>query len=157
MLAVGALVSAGSAQSRFTIDQVLSAPFPSELTALPTGKRLAWLFNDQGKRNVWAAEGPQFKARQLTNFTSDDGQELSQLTWSPDGEALVFVRGEERNSEGEIPNPANDPAGTEQAIWAVTLAGEPPRKLGNGSSPDISVTGQVAFVAEGQIWNAPLS
>ncbi|MGH8247703.1 MAG: TolB family protein [Gammaproteobacteria bacterium] len=148
---------AGTAQSKFSIDQVLSAPFPTELTASPAGRRVAWFFNDQGRRNVWGAEAPHFTARQLTNFVADDGEALSELTWSPDGKTIVFVRGEGKNSAGEFPNPTNNPSGTEQAIWAVGFTGGLPRKLGNGASPAISSTGQVAFTSGGQIWSAPLS
>jgi len=151
------LVTAGTAQTRFTIEQVLSAPFPTELTASPDGKRLAWFANDQGRRNVWAAEAPQFRPRTLTSFTADDGQDLTQLTWSPDGATIVFVRGEGKNSAGETPNPTNDEAGTEQAIWAVNLKGGMPRKLGNGIAPDVSSSGEVAFVSDGEIWTVPLS
>jgi dipeptidyl aminopeptidase/acylaminoacyl peptidase len=151
------LVTAGTAQTRFTIEQVLSAPFPTELTASPDGKRLAWFANDQGQRNVWAAEAPQFRPRKLTSFTADDGQDLTQLTWSPDGATIVFVRGEGKNSAGETPNPTNDAAGTEQAIWAVNLKGGMPRKLGNGIAPDVSSSGEVAFVSDGEIWTVPLS
>src|SRR2546426_10354393 len=75
------IAGTGSGQGRFTIEQVLSAPFPAELTASTSGKRVAWLFNDQGRRNVWAAEAPQFKARPLTRFDADDGQPLTELTW----------------------------------------------------------------------------
>lgn len=151
------LVTAGTAQTRFTIEQVLSAPFPTELTASPDGKRLAWFANDQGRRNVWAAEAPQFRPRRLTSFTADDGQDLTQLTWSPDSATIVFVRGEGKNSAGETPNPTNDAAGTEQAIWAVNSKGEMPRKLGNGISPDVSSSGEVAFVSDGEVWTVPLS
>jgi len=151
------LVTAGTAQTRFTIEQVLSAPFPTELTASPGGKRLGWFANDQGRRNVWAAEAPQFRPRKLTSFTADDGQDLTQLTWSPDGATIVFVRGEGKNSAGETPNPTNDAAGTEQAIWAVNLKGGMPRKLGNGIAPDVSSSGEVAFVSDGEIWTVPLS
>jgi dipeptidyl aminopeptidase/acylaminoacyl peptidase/chorismate mutase len=145
------------AQPIFTLEQILSAPFPTELTASPDGKRVVWLSNDRGRRNVWAAEAPQFRARQITNFAADDGQELSQLTWSADSETLVFVRGEGRNSAGEIPNPTHDAAGTEQAIWAVAFSGGLPRRLGQGTSPAVSSTGQASFVYDGQIWAAPLS
>ncbi len=157
LLSLCILIFSGNAQSRFTIDQVLSAPFPTGLTASPDGKRLAWLVNDQGRRNIWGAEAPQYRARQLTNFTSDDGQELTQLAWGLDSETLVFVRGQGKNAAGEFPNPTNDAAGTEQALWAVPFSGGLPRKLGNGTGADVSVTGQVAFVSEGQIWSVPLS
>lgn len=151
------LVTAGIAQTKFTIEQVLSAPFLTELTASPDGKRLAWFVNDQGRRNVWAAEAPQFRPRKLTSFTGDDGQDLTKLTWSPDGEIIVFVRGQGKNSAGETPNPTNDPAGTEQAIWAVSFKGGLARKLGNGVEPVISFSGEMVFVSDGEIWAVPLS
>ena len=54
-----------TAQEPFTIDQVLSAPFPGNLTAAPTGDAVAWVFNDKGVRNLWVAEAPEYKARPL--------------------------------------------------------------------------------------------
>ena len=36
----------------FTLQQVLSAPFPSGLTAAPQGGRVAWVYDTQGVRNV---------------------------------------------------------------------------------------------------------
>jgi len=156
LLVFGALAMAAEPTS-FTLEQVLSVPFPTELVASPTGNRVAWLMNDQGRRNIWVAESPRFKARQLTHFTNDDGQVLTQLTWSSQGEALVFVRGAGATRAGETPNPTQNPAGTERAIWAVDIPEGVPRKLGNGTSPALSPTGRVAFLSDGQIWAAPLS
>ncbi len=146
-----------TAKTKFTLDQVLSAPFPTELTASPDGKQLAWLVNDQGRHNVWVAEAPEYRPRRLTSFMADDGQLLTQLIWSPGSDALVFVRGEGENSAGETPNPTNNPAGTEQALWAVNVRGGLARKLGNGTGPDVSAAGDVAFVSKGEIWIVPLS
>ncbi|HEU4934338.1 MAG TPA: hypothetical protein VFT48_19770, partial [Pyrinomonadaceae bacterium] len=73
-----------AAQS-FTLEQLKSYPFPNELTASATGSRIAWAFNERGARNVWVAEGPDFKARRLTNYETDDGQELTSLALSADG------------------------------------------------------------------------
>ncbi|HYK90512.1 MAG TPA: prolyl oligopeptidase family serine peptidase [Acidobacteriota bacterium] len=156
-LAMWMFAGFGSSQTKFTIDQVLGAPFPTELTASPDGKRVAWFSDDQGRRNIWVAEAPQYRPRRLTSFTADDGQALTQLTWSPNSESVAFVRGGAKNNAGETPNPANDPAGTEQAVWAVKLSDGVPRKLGGGADPDISLSGEVAFVSEGAIWVAPLS
>ncbi len=86
------------AQERFTLEQILSAPFPADLTASKTGSRIAWTLIDQGKRDVWVAEGPDFKARRLTAYIEDDGQELSSLSFSADGNALIYVRGGEKNA-----------------------------------------------------------
>src|SRR6266851_2414973 len=70
----------------FTLEQVLSAPFPTELTSGPSG-RIAWVFNDRGARNIWIAEPPDYKGRRLTSFLADDGQEISDLAFSADGKS----------------------------------------------------------------------
>ena len=81
------------ATNDFTLQQVLAYPFPEGLAASTAGNRLAWVIDLNGVRNVWVAEGPDFKPKQVTRFTADDGQEITQLTFSPDGNELVFVRG----------------------------------------------------------------
>src|ERR1044072_4168423 len=92
LLAARALPCAAQAQG-FTLEQVLSSPFPADLVAARRGQRVAWTFDAEGRRNVWVAEGPQFQARQLTRYDRDDGQELSELAFSADGEWGVDVRG----------------------------------------------------------------
>ncbi|MGE0361758.1 MAG: prolyl oligopeptidase family serine peptidase [Vicinamibacterales bacterium] len=142
----------------FTVEQILGAPFPSELVAAPSGARVAWVFDDRGVRNIWVAEGPAFAGRRLTAYQQDDGQEITGLAFAPDGATLVYVRGGAANRAGEVPNPTSDAAGAEQAVWAVPVAGGAPRKLGVGSGAAISPTGdQVAFVQRGQLWLAGLS
>jgi len=146
-----------AAQERFTIEQVMSSPFPSELTAAPTGAKVAWVFNAQGLRNIWVAEAPDYEARRLTAYTEDDGQEISDLTWTPDGSAIVFVRGGGANRQGEYPNPWSLPQGVSQQIWIVDLAGGEPRLLADGSSPTVAPTGDlVAFPRRGDIYAVPL-
>ena len=116
-----------------TIEQVMSAPFPSDLTAAPSGGKFAWAQDDRGRRNLWVAEAPAYQGRQVTRYAEDDGQELSNLQFTPDGMNLVYVRGGPPNRASEIPNPTSDPEGAEQAIWIVSLAGGAPRKLADGS------------------------
>jgi len=141
----------------FSIEAVLSAPFPSNLIAAPRGDRVAWVFNAQGRRNVWVADGPDFRARQVTNYTEDDGQELSQLAFSPDASVIVYVRGGPPNREGEIPNPTSDPRGARQLIMAVRLEDGKTWEIAEGSNPQVSPRGDlVAFERRGRIFVAPL-
>src|SRR5215510_4975716 len=100
----------GNAQS-FTLEQVMSSPFPSDLTVSKRGDRIAWAFDAEGRRNIWVAEAPSFAARQLTHYTVDDGQELSDLLFSPGGNTIAYVRGGGENQAGEVPNPTSDPEG----------------------------------------------
>ncbi|MGH9799280.1 MAG: TolB family protein, partial [Blastocatellia bacterium] len=139
-------------QAGFTIEQVLSSPFPSDLIAAPTGERVAWVFDAEGKRNIWVADGPDFKARQLTQFNEDTGQEIGQLEFTHDGEWVVFVRGGGANSAGEIPNPTSDPAGAAQAIHAVSVKDGRLKRLATGASPVVSPTDRrVVFSKDNQI------
>jgi len=49
------------------------------------------------KRNIWIAEpfepNGKYTARQITRYTEDDGQEISELSWTPNAESVVYVRG----------------------------------------------------------------
>jgi N-acyl-D-aspartate/D-glutamate deacylase/dipeptidyl aminopeptidase/acylaminoacyl peptidase len=148
-----ALTSAQQTNAGFTVEQILSAPFPSDLIAAPTGERIAWVFNAEGKRNVWGAEGPDFKARQLTAYNEDDGQELTNLGFTRDGKWIVYVRGGDENQAGEVPNPTSDPNGAEQAIYAVNYDDRRVVKVTDGSDPVVSsVDNNVVFSRNNQIW-----
>src|ERR1044072_31070 len=65
-----------AAVNGFTLEQVMSSPFPADLIASTDGNKIAWVFDAEGKRNIWIAEAPAFKGRQLTRYTQDDGQEI---------------------------------------------------------------------------------
>ncbi|UCE06416.1 MAG: hypothetical protein JSW07_23115 [bacterium] len=96
-----------SAQT-FTLEQVMSAPFPSNLITSPGGDKVAWVFNDQGKRNIWIAQAPGYQARRISNYDQDDGQELGDLAFSPDGNIIIYVKGGATNRQGEHPNPTSE-------------------------------------------------
>mgnify|MGYP001024856544 CR=1 FL=1 len=141
----------------FTIEEILSSPFPSNLVASPQGDLVAWVFNIQGKRNIWIARAPEFKAQQLTQYSSDDGQELGGLAFNSDGSVIVFVRGGSANRAGEYPNPTSNPEGTEEAIWAIKVSGGESWRIGEGNSPVISPSGNfVAYNLRGRIFIASL-
>src|SRR5262245_37379916 len=97
----------------FTLEQVMSSAFPTELTAAPTGGKVAWVLNARGVRDIWVAEPPAYQGRAVTTYKEDDGQELSDLAWTPDGAAIVYVRGGAANRQGEIPNPVSRAEGAE--------------------------------------------
>src|SRR5437016_3936068 len=149
----------GAQQPSFTIDQVMAPPFPDELVAAPAGGgAVAWVFNARGARNVWVAAPPDYRGKAVTSYAEDDGQELADLRWTPDGRAIVFVRGGGPNEKGEYPNPRSLVASVEQAVWVVPAAGGDPRRIGEGHAPAISPKGdRVAFLRRGQIWWASLA
>lgn len=158
---VAALLAAAlpcAAQGKqITLEELLSAPFPDGLVASASGGAVAWTFDEAGSRNVWVARPPDYKARRITSYRGDDGQEITELAFTPDGNAIAYVRGGGANGHGETPNPALDVAGATQAVWVVQLAGGAPRRIGEGHSPAISFAGdRIAFVKGGEIWGASL-
>ena len=151
---------AAEPRTGFTLDQVKSYPFPNELNAASKANRLAWAFNERGVRNIWVAEGPDFKARQLTQYGTDDGQELTSVQLSPDGKHVVYVRGGDHGSnfDDELPvNPLGTPAPVRVQLWSVPFGGGEPTSLGEGGAPVVSPRGDVvAFERDRQIWTAPI-
>jgi dipeptidyl aminopeptidase/acylaminoacyl peptidase len=153
--------AAKSTDEPFSIEQVLSFSFPepTSMIAAPKGDRVAWVSNTRGRRNIWGAEAPDWNARQITHYTLDDGQEITDLDFSSDGGLIAYVRGGDKNREGELPNPASDPAGVDQSVWTVTWAGTAPHKVDVGNSPKVSThstaaSGWVAYEKEGKAWVA---
>ena len=141
----------------FSLEQVMSSPFPSELTVSKRGDKIAWAFDAEGKRNIWIAEAPALAARQLTHYDSDDGQELSDVVFSPSGNLIAYVRGQSKNQAGEYPNPSSDPAGVKQEVWVVDARTGHPTRIGEGAGPIFSPAGdQVEFLREGHLWTVPV-
>ena len=152
--------AAASPQTGFTLEQVLSYPFPLDLTSAHQGDRIAWVINQNGVRNVWVAKAPDFKPHQVTRFTHDDGQEITQLTFSPSGDALVFVRGGDHDANWPVKaavDPASSPVEPKVMLWAVDLRASTARELTEGDAPALSSKGELAYIKDGQVWTASLS
>jgi len=148
------------ARGSFTIEQVMSSSFPTDLVAAPTGNRVAWVFDTRGLRNIWVAEpgeGGSYRSRQVTQYTEDDGQDVGELAWTPDGRAIVYVRGGDFENDEAYPNPSSAPEGVEQDVWIVSIEGGPPRKLAEGHSPAVSRQGDsVTYIFKDQVWQIKL-
>src|ERR1051325_9647227 len=100
-LIVFAPAALAAQQAAFTLDQVMSPPFPDELVAAPRGGAVAWVFKARGARNIWVAAPPDYRGKAITSYPADHGQELTDLRWTPDGRAIVYVRGGGANGKGE--------------------------------------------------------
>jgi dipeptidyl aminopeptidase/acylaminoacyl peptidase len=152
-LSLAVLSMPAAAPASFTIRQVMSAPFATAPLAAPNGAKVAWLENEEGKRNIWVAEAPDWNGRRITSFDRDDGQEIDDLAWAPDGSYLLFARGGDFENGGDNPNPDWSPTKPEQAIWSVAFDRAPAKRLTEGHAPVISPRGDaVAFLRGGQIF-----
>ena len=113
------LTVAPAADAAFTLKQVTSSPFASELSASPKGDRVAWVLFEQGRRNIYVAAAPGWEGRRATSFNGDDGQEISQIVWSRDGAAIYFTRGGDFEMGRDNPNPALSVVKADQSVWAL--------------------------------------
>src|SRR5206468_1767607 len=75
LVAAGTVYAVLTAAPSLTPDRILDYPFPDELVAAPAGSTIAWTFNERGVRNIYVAEAPEFRARRLTPYKEDDGQQ----------------------------------------------------------------------------------
>lgn len=134
------LISPLEAQSPFTLEQVMSSPFPSELVATKDGKRVAWVFDAKGIRNVWVADGPDFArtSHPVTQYHADDGQPIAGLALTPDGKTVLYAVGSELNDAQESANPASWTKGAKQQVFAIDVDAQnaTPRLLGDMGCPD---------------------
>lgn len=142
----------------FTMESIISYPHATELTSAKTGSKIAWAYNDQGKRNVYVAEGPDFKPRKLTSFDEDNGQQITSLAISADGKWVVFVKGGEHSGNKDhtvTVNPSSLVVMPKVEIFSIPFAGGEAKMLAEGDYPVISPkSDRVAFAKAGQIWQA---
>ena len=144
-----------SAQS---ISDYLSVPFPTSLTAAPDGNAIAWVFNDQGERNVFYAKAPGYETQKLTDYKGDIGVDIGDLTFSPDGKILVFVRGNTKNPVGEPANPAQLQESTDREIHWVDLAKGEVKSFSIGYAPLFHSAGKkLTFIKSGKVYLKDLS
>ncbi|MBI1769303.1 MAG: S9 family peptidase [Bacteroidetes bacterium] len=147
--------------ARFTsaqnLDQFLSYPIESNFVSSADGKNIAWVINDHGKRNVVIKIGSELP-KLFTDYQQDDGQEISQLAFSPNGTKLVFVRGGAANGKGQNPNPASLAEGTDQAIYFKDINSKSPAsKITQGNSPLFYPDGlKILFAKGNQIYETGL-
>jgi dipeptidyl aminopeptidase/acylaminoacyl peptidase len=164
-LLISFLIYLPCSAANFTLEQLLSSPFPSNLVAAKHSGRVAWVFNTKGVRNLWIADPPNFAARQATHYSEDDGVPIASLRITPDGRTLVYVRGSETNETGRVADPTNGISARKQQVWAVDADSGSPRQLGemgcgeeDCEDVELSPDGQFAvWAARKQLWIAPVS
>lgn len=154
------LIDGSAVGQSFTLEQVMSSPFPTDLVTTKRGDKIAWVFDAEGKRNIWIAEAPGLAARQLTHYDKDDGGELTDLVFAASGGSIAYARGNEqgKNSAGDYANPTSDPAGTKKEVFVVDARTGRVTLIGEGEAPMFSPAGdQIIYEREGKLWTAPLA
>jgi dipeptidyl aminopeptidase/acylaminoacyl peptidase len=149
--------SFAQAPQTFTLEQVLNAPYATNLTAAPTGSLFAWVEHTQGRNNLFLG-GPHQPTRQLTANAQDDAQDIAQLAWAPDSSAIAYTYGAETGASGKPANPAHLQRPTPVEVWIAPLTAETsPIRVGEGHSPLFGPLNHgLFFIRSGQIWTAEL-
>lgn len=150
---IGFIQNNSCAQS-FSLESVLSYPFPSELTAASNGSKIAVAINQKGLRNIYVAEGPDFTLQQLTNYKADDGQEITGITFTPDGNRILYTMGGDHGAFDEtIPrNPSSSPASPKIRIYSIAVPGGREMLLDEGDDVAISPDSKtIAYIKNNQV------
>ena len=127
----------------FGVTDVLSAPFVSNVTASLDGTVLVWKVHVRGERNLFTNAGGTI--HQVTQYNTDDGQDLADVQILPSNDAVVYMRGGvEDNAEDGNLNPLSIVPPPERAIFIVPLAGGDPVQIGVGNSAALSPRGDAA-------------
>ncbi|MCK6616782.1 MAG: prolyl oligopeptidase family serine peptidase [Cyclobacteriaceae bacterium] len=152
-LFIALIITLSTSFAQVSIDNLLNVPFPTNLTVSTDGKRIAWVFNDQGARNIYVADAPDFVPRKVTNYNLDDGQEIASVQFTSDNTRILFIRGGAPNSANEIPNPIALQPSVDRAIWVINVDGSNLKKLATGFYPKLSPDGKsLAYLSSGQVW-----
>src|SRR5437899_605297 len=148
----------------FTLEQVLSAPFPYGLASASHAPRVAWVFDNKGERNIWVAEASDFVPRQVTHYKGDEGQPIASVRLTPDGKTVVYARGSEVNKESTSANPQGLIKMPKQQAWAADVNRGEPRLLGDigcdkEECEDLQVSPDgknVVWPGKKHLWIAPI-
>src|SRR5690606_2354249 len=83
------------AQEHKAWNNLLSIPCIGDIVGAAQVVRLAFTVNEQGQRNIYIADGPDYTIKKVTSFDEDHAQEITSMSISGDGNWIVFVRGGE--------------------------------------------------------------
>ncbi len=160
-LLIGLSSHTGFAQLK--LRDLLSYPHPSNLCSDPTTGKLAWTFNKEGLRNIYFSADKGNTYSKLTTFDKDEGQEISGLSFSPDGAWLVFLRGGEPSgnwSENLPVNATSSVTKPEFQLWSLHINDQTLHKLTTAPedidpiiAPDSKA---VTFIKDGAVWTVSI-
>ena len=131
--------TAASTFAQYTLEQSLGAPYVQSIHASIDQQSLAWVVNEEGRRNIWYSELDGNAPQQLTNYPQDDGLNISQISISAG--YLVFVRGNGNNRQGQPANPASLPTTPQRQILRLNLENKEIDTIATAAGPVLSPDG----------------
>jgi dipeptidyl aminopeptidase/acylaminoacyl peptidase len=141
-----------AAAATFTMREVLSAPFVSNLAVSGDGNDLVWEVHLRGLRNLYVSSGGG-APRKITAYGDDDGLDFEDVAFLPDKSAIVYLRGgTSDNSGGENINPLALVPAPPRGIYVVPIGGGAPTMVGTGRAPRVAPhTGAIAWIDAGTL------
>ncbi|MBV8435675.1 MAG: S9 family peptidase, partial [Candidatus Eremiobacteraeota bacterium] len=140
----------------FTLAQVMSAPYVSNLTASPDGTVLVWKMYERGEVNLYTNAGG--NVHRVTPYTSDDGLDIDNVHVFASDDAVVYARGGiSDNGQGDNINPRSIIPPPVRTVYVATLTGGTPVAVGEGLDGAVSPkSDRVAWIYNGNLMTATL-
>lgn len=90
-----------------SVDELLSVPFVGNLVSSPDLGQIAWTSDIEGIQNIYYSNDKGVSYQQLTAYDQPDGQKITNLQFSPNGQWLVYTRGGELGGNWDREQPSN--------------------------------------------------
>ncbi|NND32116.1 MAG: S9 family peptidase [Saprospiraceae bacterium] len=142
--------NATSKGQNFSIADILSMPYCSDLKASPDGLKIAWVANTRGIRSLYTARAPNFTPQLRYQATADDGQQITNIRFDHSGSHLYFVKGSATNREGEIANPASQVVYPVAQLFQVNLASNAKDTMGSYTNYLVAPDDQDLLIMSGK-------
>ena len=142
-----------------SLRELLSTPYIGKVVAASDADKMVFTVNNKGARNIYYAEGPNYKIEKLTTYDRDEGQEISSLSISNDGKWIVFVRGGDHGANS-APVPTNSASlvkNTTIEIYSYSIDDRKLYSIGEGNNPMIHPDKRnITYIKSGQVWTSPI-
>ncbi|MDR2284759.1 MAG: prolyl oligopeptidase family serine peptidase [Sphingobacterium sp.] len=158
ILLFGMMVVSTFAQNQ-ELARLLSTPYIGKVVGASRANVIAFTVNEKGHRNIYVAEGTGYTVKKLTNFDSDDAQEITSMSITSDGKWIVFARGGDHgaNSAPVATNSASFVDPTKIEVFSLSVADQRLYKIGTGDFPVLHPDQTaVSYFRSGQVWTASL-
>lgn len=130
----------------YELDQVVQAPFVSEVIHTGSANGVAWIATREGRQNIWYHDDSTGAPIRITPYDEDDGKPLSDLHRLEGVDKLTYTRGSPYN-------PTSDPGGPQQHIYTIDLQEREPRRVTQGSSITPAPDGRtILYSHQGQVY-----
>lgn len=147
-----------------SVNELLSVPFVDNLASSPDMGQIAWTFDMEGVQNIYYSNDKGSSYQQLSTYNEPDGQKITNLQFSPNGQWLVYTRGGELGGNWDREQPSNAtsmPKPYQPEIRALRIKDKKDILLvknPNDAQAAISPNNKdIAFIKNNKVWGVTLT